>query len=79
MLAKSCAGDADSKLVSVLGRHAGKLQWVTSMFQPRISQAATLLPFLLEGHGLDAPAHTDAGMKHNSTNKSAACVSKSRW
>lgn len=45
----------------MLGKYAGKLQWVSPIFQPRINQAATLLPALLKGHGQDAPAHADAG------------------
>ena len=56
-----CAGDPDRELVRVLGKYAGTLQWVAPIFQPRITQAATLLPALLEAQGQDVPAHADAG------------------
>ena len=61
------AGDPDRHLVCVLAKHAGKLQWVASIFQPSITQAATLLPILLETHGQDTPAQADAGSSHATT------------
>ncbi len=30
-----CAGEPDRQLACVLGKHAGKLQWVASIFQPK--------------------------------------------
>ncbi len=59
-----CAGEPDKELACVLGKHAGKLQWVASIFQPKMTQAATLLPVLLDANGQGNPAHPDAGSLH---------------
>lgn len=56
-----CAGEPDKKLACVLGKHAGKLQWVASIFQPKMTQAAALLPVLLDAHGPDKAVHADPG------------------
>ena len=55
------AGVPDTKLMCVLAKHAGTLPWAASVFQPSMTQSASLLPVLLEAHGQDAPAHADAG------------------
>lgn len=64
------AGDTDDKLLGVLQKHAGKLPWVAAVFQPKIEQAASLLPAMLEAHAQAGPAQADAGSSMGSTSMS---------
>ena len=57
----SPAGDPDGQLVHVLRKHAGRLQWAASLLQPKISQAASLLPVMLKPEEQHGTAQADAG------------------
>ena len=61
------AGEPDRHLMRVLAKYAGQLQWVASIFQPKITQAAALLPVLLDTRGQNMPAQADAGSSYATT------------